>query len=443
MPTFLESPRFPEQISYGSVGGPAYSTTVMVVESGHELRSSDWSVSRAKYDVVHGLKSAADVTALIAFFRAVRGRAYGFRFKDWADYQFTVSDGMLAAGVGSGVPSYQITKRYTAGSFTEDRPIRKPVVGTVSVFRNGSPVTVGASAGQISIDTTTGLVTFVADATDNVNANVAKNVDANIQKAVTGITKANPGVVTATAHGFSTGDKIKLESVGGMTQVNNNYYTITVLTADTFDIGVDTTAYGTYTSGGTATKYGITQTNPVRVHCAAHGFSNGDKIKFASAAGMTQVNGNYYTVANAQTNYFELSSIDGTAFSTYTSGATATKHGITQTNPVRVHATAHGLTNGKIIYISGAAGMTQVNNKAFTVANATTDYFELSGTDGTAYGTYTGSGVVSLFPQPTDTLTASGEFDVPVRFDTDEMQMNQEEYNNATWSSIPLVEIRV
>src|SRR5687767_11527086 len=39
-------------------------------------------------------------------------------------------------------------------------------------------------------------------------------------KVITGITKANPGVVTAVAHGYNNGDLIKIFDVVGMTQVN-------------------------------------------------------------------------------------------------------------------------------------------------------------------------------------------------------------------------------
>lgn len=64
-------------------------------------------------------------------------------------------------------------------------------------------------------------------------------------------TNANPGVITSVAHGLTTGDMITISGVGGMTQLNNNTYTVTVLSVDTFSIGVDTTAYGVYTFGGT------------------------------------------------------------------------------------------------------------------------------------------------------------------------------------------------
>lgn len=98
------------------------------------------------------------------------------------------------------------------------------------------------------------------------------------QMLVSGITQANPGVVTVTInHGFVTGQVINIAGVVGMTAVNNVPLTITVLTATTFSIGVNTTSYGAYVSGGVVTPnprnittsindypdtYGITFVNP-------------------------------------------------------------------------------------------------------------------------------------------------------------------------------------
>jgi hypothetical protein len=74
-------------------------------------------------------------------------------------------------------------------------------------------------------------------------------------KAITAITKANPGVVTANAHGYSNGDTIYISGVVGMTQVNNLFFTAANVTTNTFELsGVNTTSYSTYTSGGTAQK---------------------------------------------------------------------------------------------------------------------------------------------------------------------------------------------
>jgi Ubiquitin-activating enzyme E1 FCCH domain len=69
------------------------------------------------------------------------------------------------------------------------------------------------------------------------------------QRTVSSITNANPGLVTTTgAHGFSTGDKI-IHVIKGMTRLNYFPVTITVVNPTQYTIGVDTTAYGSFSSG--------------------------------------------------------------------------------------------------------------------------------------------------------------------------------------------------
>lgn len=71
---------------------------------------------------------------------------------------------------------------------------------------------------------------------------------------VTGITNANPGVVTTDiTHGFTSGQVIRMSGVTGMSGVNNVNLTITVLTPHTFSIGINTTSSGSWTGGGIVT----------------------------------------------------------------------------------------------------------------------------------------------------------------------------------------------
>ena len=74
-------------------------------------------------------------------------------------------------------------------------------------------------------------------------------------KTITGITKGSPAVVTAASHGFSNGDVVLLQSIGGMTELNNRHYVVASATTNTFALtGVNSLGYTTYTSGGTAAK---------------------------------------------------------------------------------------------------------------------------------------------------------------------------------------------
>ena len=75
---------------------------------------------------------------------------------------------------------------------------------------------------------------------------------------ITGITQANPAVVTSAAHGYATGQWLFLAGIGGMTRLNR-WVKITVIDGDHYslqDLGgnnIDSTTYTAYTAGGTAT----------------------------------------------------------------------------------------------------------------------------------------------------------------------------------------------
>jgi len=84
-------------------------------------------------------------------------------------------------------------------------------------------------------------------------------------KNISGATKADPVVITSTAHGYSNGDWIKIESVQGMTELNDKEYIVANVTTDTFELtdtegnNVDGTDYDDYDSGGTCKRvYEIT-----------------------------------------------------------------------------------------------------------------------------------------------------------------------------------------
>jgi len=77
---------------------------------------------------------------------------------------------------------------------------------------------------------------------------------------VSGITQANPAVVTASSHGFSNGDFVILSSVVGMTEVNGKTFKVADKTTNTFELqdvdgtDINSSAFTAYSSGGDANR---------------------------------------------------------------------------------------------------------------------------------------------------------------------------------------------
>lgn len=156
--TSFHEVQFPPDISYGAAGGPGYSTSVVATVSGHEKRNANWADARGKWNVAHGLKRRDQVATLIAFFRARKGRAHGFRFKDWTDFQALAQP--LGAGDGANT-TFQLVKHYASGGALESRIITKPVDGSVKVYTDGVEQTSG-----VSVDPATGIVIFAVAPAD-------------------------------------------------------------------------------------------------------------------------------------------------------------------------------------------------------------------------------------------------------------------------------------
>lgn len=155
--------RFPIALSFGSVGGPERKTEIVALASGFEERNAPWAQSRRHYDAGISLRGLDDVEALIAFFEARKGRLYGFRWKDWADYKsclpsksISFDDQVIARG--NGVETiFQLQKTYVSGPSSHARPIRKPVRGTVKVGMEGVELSEGV---EFEADITTGEIAF-------------------------------------------------------------------------------------------------------------------------------------------------------------------------------------------------------------------------------------------------------------------------------------------
>jgi len=114
----------------GYRGGPMFNTGIAISESGKEQRNMNWMRAMNKYNVGHILHDQADTATLLDFFNARMGMLYGFRFKDWLDYNVPASQGSIWSPTGWA--PYQTVKTYTdIGGYMHMRLISKLCTGLV------------------------------------------------------------------------------------------------------------------------------------------------------------------------------------------------------------------------------------------------------------------------------------------------------------------------
>jgi uncharacterized protein (TIGR02217 family) len=136
--------------AYTFASGTSASTRVVTLANGHEKRNGNWSGFKMVFTCPFMNITTQMAQVLKGAFYVARGRLYGFRFKDWADYRAT-NEPLGISPAGS--TPVQLVKTYEFGAESYTRPIRKPVAGTVTVRANGTTPIPG------TLDMTTGLFT--------------------------------------------------------------------------------------------------------------------------------------------------------------------------------------------------------------------------------------------------------------------------------------------
>lgn len=233
---FIEELVFPEDISYGSEGGPGWNTEVVVMTSGFEQRDQKWSLPRYAFNAVYGVKTGAQMRALHATFHQARGMTHGFRYKDWADYEATDEPLTL-----DGTPTAQLQKTYGSGAYALARTIKKPRATPAATFTRG-----GAPYATPTVDTATGQVTFLPDAT---SAASSITVGATTQV----VLASNPGTLTA-------GQKLYLSGFTGADAalINGLAHTINSVSGSgpyTFTLATNTAGKTITLGSGLGAKY--------------------------------------------------------------------------------------------------------------------------------------------------------------------------------------------
>jgi len=78
----------------------------------------------------------------------------------------------------------------------------------------------------------------------------------------------------------------------------------------------------------------------------------------------------------------------------WTSGSSKSISSITKGTSTTVNSNNHGFVDGDVVFISGVNGMTQVNNKAYTVTGRTTNSFRLAGQNSSNWNLYISGGTI-------------------------------------------------
>ena len=183
--------------------------------------------------------------------------AFGMLLQDPIDSVVTAAQGALqgymagveygTVGFGNGGPLYGLRKLYTARGSTRKtaRALTRPL-GTPALLRGGSPVTIGAAAGNAGLSAAPVYVTFVADASRSVT-----NVTVGATTQIT-LASAIPGLVI--------GGKLWLDTLSGADAalLNSLSHTITNISGgglNIYTLSTDTAGKTITAGSGQGRKY--------------------------------------------------------------------------------------------------------------------------------------------------------------------------------------------
>jgi len=153
--------RFPEDVSWGSSGGPQFKTQIFETYRGFEKRNIDWAQPIMKFDVKYGIKNDTQMLRVLEFFNARQGRAYGFRYKHWGNYR--IRNGPIATGDGysTRLPMWKFYGFHGARMYKRLRKIVQGSVmdvgvGAVGGMTEGVDYNIDYDTGEIALNTAPG-----------------------------------------------------------------------------------------------------------------------------------------------------------------------------------------------------------------------------------------------------------------------------------------------
>jgi len=230
-----------------------------------------------------------------------------------------------------------------------------------------------------------------------------------------GVTGADPGVVTAAAHGYSDGDDVYIVDVVGMSELNQRWFTVANKTTNTFELtsqqtgaSIDTSGFTAYASGGTVsrvyevvTPYALADVKLVKhvqsanVMTLTHPGYPPQKLTRTDHDAWTMVEITFAPVqvppAGLQTvatsgsgtlTYYQVTATnpesEEESLPGFNTAGAVSITAVTQASPAVVTTSgAHGMVFGDPISIDGIVGMVELNGRRFTVGTVTSTTLEL------------------------------------------------------------------
>jgi|TARA_Y100000310_G_scaffold194917_1_gene194928 hypothetical protein len=250
---------------------------------------------------------------------------------NWVENTFSLRDLPDVSHISSGILEITTGSKWSAQATLND-----------ASFTSVTP----ANGGNVTVDTTVAVPVFTSTGTLIIN-------DEQI---------AYTGTTGTTFSGITRG-------YGGSTPAAHDDDSVVNQYTATWDVSSDVWGATNYDNvvknmvfvkpGEVATITGATAADPVVITATAHGLSNDDTVMIDYVVGMTQLNGNTYTVAGATADTFQLSGVDGSAYTAYSSGGNVIQHRIyrdnkgnkndTQTMTAYIERTGHDLGDPSVV----------------------------------------------------------------------------------------------
>lgn len=166
---FIETPRFPDALSYWMEGGGGFNTGIVRTSGGNEYRNAywdqelgEWTVKGEALRTVHSASTEYFVP-LRNLFKVSRAQWGAFRFKDHSDFQDETGGVLGTTGLGvASTTAYQVFKNYGISPAAYQRLILKPVGSTIKVYIAGVLKTLTT---DYTIAAATGIITFTSQPT--------------------------------------------------------------------------------------------------------------------------------------------------------------------------------------------------------------------------------------------------------------------------------------